>query len=191
MTMPSGAEIGRYMTGIVEMARGERRGLSYLDLTVRGFWRSFWVILYNLPAQGYFWLLDRSRILEANPEQTAGAVFFIRSFVNEIAALIAALVVIGLIARPLGMSDRFVQWVIAANWLSLPAVYFAAAVAMLTALLGLSDGGAFWIMLAAVIGILVISYRVYKVALNDDAMLSVGVIVIAYVVSWITMIALG
>jgi len=189
--MPTWTEITGYMIGIAEMARDDRRGLARLDLTVRGFWRSFWVIVYTLPAQIYFWMLDRSRFLEANPEQTAGAGFIIRSFVDELVALIASLAVIGLLARPLGMSDRFVQWVIAANWLSLPAVYFAAFVAMATALLGMPDGGAFWIMLAALIGILIISFRVYRVALNDDAMLAFGVIVIFYIVSWMTMIALG
>jgi hypothetical protein len=191
MTIPSLSEVRFYLTGIVEMARGQQQGLSYLDLSAGGFWRSFWAIFYALPAYIYFWIADRNEYLAENPEAQAGAGYIAKTAFADFFGIALSLAAIALLARPLNMADRFGQWVITANWLSLPISYLTALIVMLTINLALPEGMAFLTMMILLAGVLVISYRVYKVALNNDGMLAVGVIIITHIVALMSVMLLG
>lgn len=191
MTAPSPAQVQGYLTGIAEMARSEARGLSRLDLSAGGFWRSFWALAYSLPAYAFFWFTDRRNYLLEHPEAEAGAGYIAKIAVADLAGIVLSLGVVALLARPLNMADRFVQWVIAANWLSLPVSYVTALAVLLTVNLALPDGMTFLTMMILLVAVLVISYRVYKVALDDDGMLAVGLIVITHIISVMSAILLG
>ena len=190
MTIPRPAEVNYYLTGIVDMARGDRGGLAYLDKSARGFWRSFWALFYALPAYIYSWFHDRTVFQANNPETVVGADYIVRSALADAAGLVVSLVVVALLARPLGMTDRFVQWVIASNWLSLPLAYIAGVVLMVTTVLGTHGSLTFLLMIVLIVGVLVVSYRVYKIALEGDGMLAVGIIIITHLVGLFVMLAI-
>ncbi|MCR9137319.1 MAG: hypothetical protein NXI27_15085 [Alphaproteobacteria bacterium] len=191
MSVPAPAQVRGYLTGIVEMARGEAQGLNKLDLSTGGFWRSFWALLYSLPAYLFFWFADRRSYLIDNPDAEAGAAYLARAALSDLIGIAASLGAIALLAKPLNMTDRFAQWVISANWLSLPVSYLSALVVMLTINLALPDGMTFLTMMILLVAVLVISYRVYKVALKGDGMLAFGIIVITHIIAVMSVLALG
>ncbi len=191
MTMPAPDEVVYYVGGIADMARGERRGLSRFDLSTRGFWRSFWAVFYALPAYAYFWLFDRSLYLAENPNAEAGIGYIARAALGDAVALVLSLAVVAALARPLNMTNRFAQWVIAANWLSLPVSYATAAAVMLASALGGTNDLVFLVMMLLLAAVLFVSFRVYRIALNDDGMLAIGLIVITHAVALLTVQLIG
>lgn len=191
MSVPTPAQVQIYLTGIAEMARGEPQGLSRLDLSAEGFWRSFWALLYSLPAYAFFWFAERRSYLIDNPEAEAGAGYIAKIALSDIAGIALSLCAIALLARPLNMADRFGQWVITANWLSLPVSYLTALVVILTVNLALPEGMNFLTMMILLVAVLVISYRVYKVSLGGDGMLAFGIIVITHIIALMSVLVLG
>ena len=190
MTVPSINEVTAYLTGIYELMRGDEAGLNHLDLTTSGFWRSFWALAYAIPAFCFFWILDRDVHLLQHPDAEIGAGFFVRSAAADVIGLVAALASVALAARPLGMTDRFAQWVIATNWLTLPVSYLLAAIGL--AVLSVSSvGGAVPILMIASLAALVIGWRVYRSALGGDGVLAFIVLFIAEFVSIVVAVTVG
>ena len=190
MTVPSINEVASYLTGIYDLMRGEPAGLNRLDLTTSGFWRSFWAFAYALPALCFFWILERDILLAQQPDTELGAGFFVRTAATDVVGVVASLAAVAIAARPLGMSDRFAQWVIAANWLALPVSYVLAAVGLAT--LSVSGvGGAGPMFMIALLAALVIGWRVYRSALGGDGLLAFLVLVISEFTSVLVSIVLG
>ncbi len=189
MTIPRPAEVTHYVTGVVDMARGDARGLAYLDISTRGFWRSFWALFYALPAFVYRWFLHRELALAEGLEVEAGYIF--RLALVDLAVLVVTLAVLAALARPLGMTDRFVQWVIADNWLSLPLYYAWGVLLVLMRAAGAPSGLSGLLETMLYVAIIWICYRVYKVALDGDGMLAVGIIVITTVIGLIVRLSIG
>ncbi|MEM6463178.1 MAG: hypothetical protein AAF724_14790 [Pseudomonadota bacterium] len=189
MTVPSINEVSGYMTGIVKLVQGDQSGLYFLDLSTRGFWRSFWAFVYCLPAFAYFWVLERNAELQRFPDQLLGTGFFARAAIAEVLSIAAALVAVAIAARPLGIADRFAQWVIAANWLSLPISYVLAAIGLAATSIPGSGGG--FLVMIAVIAALIVTWRVYRSALNGDGMLAFIVLLISQAVSVLVAVGLG
>lgn len=190
MTVPSINEVAGYLTGIYDLVRGEEAGLNHLDLTTTGFWRSFWAYAYALPAFCFFWILERDNHLAQHPDAEIGAGFLARAAMTDVVGLVASLGAVALAARPLGMTDRFAQWVIAANWLALPVSYVLAAVGLAT--LSVSGvGGAGPMFLIALIAALVIGWRVYRSALGGDGLLAFIVLFISEFVSILVSVIIG
>ena len=182
MTAPSAAQVQHYLSGIAAMARGDAQGLSQLDLSYRGFWQSFWAYAYALPAFGFLWFTDRHIYLETAENAEAGADYIFRAVLSDVVGIALSIGVIALLARPLGMSDRFGHWLISANWLSLPLAYLVALVLALVVIVSPPDGLVVITMILLQVALLVVSFRVYKAAFDGDGMLAFGVIAITFVI---------
>lgn len=191
MRPPSSGEVGNYLTGIARMAFGDAEGLKFLDLTTRGFWRSFWAFAYSLPAYCVVWIADRNSLLTAQPETQAGFGYLVSSATTDVAGIALALLAVALLARPLRMSNRFAQWVIVGNWLSLPIAYVMAPINWLAVGIPGAEGIAAALTILAIVGVLVISVRVYRVALGGDGMLAFGLLVISELIYIMTKLSLG
>ncbi|MCP4999122.1 MAG: hypothetical protein GY933_10280 [Hyphomicrobiales bacterium] len=190
MTVPSANEVATYLTGIYKRVRGEEAGLQYLDLSLTGFWRSFWAYAYALPAFGFFWILDRDVQLQGDPDLVIGAGFFIKAAFTDILRIAAALGAVALAARPLGISGRFAQWVIVANWLVLPVLYVLAAVG-LAAYSVSGAGGSGPLIMIAILAALIVSWRVYRSTLGGDGLLAFMVLLISEFASGFVSVVLG
>lgn len=115
--MPSAAEIQQYFAGVWRMMLGRPDGLKLLDLSADGFWNSFFGIVVALPALIAGW------VTIAN-EMAGGDVFsfrfslFTRLMLTDLATWVVPYGILALAARPAGVADRFVHYVVANNWAS-------------------------------------------------------------------------
>ena len=171
-------EVGRYLTGIVMLARGDRRGFSYLDLTADGFWRSFTAILYAVPAFLLSWISYRNGYVAAAGEAAAtGPGFFLRLALIDVLNWLVPVVIVGLVAAPLGISANFGRWVIATNWLSLPIAYLMAIPVALILLVPGSEPIAIPISLVFFGFAVAVFFRVTRLSLENDLPVAIGITV--------------
>ena len=179
MSLPSVNEVSGYLAGVFRMVRGDASGLQDLDLTTSGFWRSFWALIYELPGFCVIWAVQRGLRLRRDPSLDLGLGDLATSLLSEFLETAVVLVVVALLARPLGIADRFAQWVISANWLSLLVTYVLAAVYLAASVLQGSEP----IMLVAFIVALIAAFRVYRCALGGDVLLAFAVLLISVFVA--------
>ncbi|MCR4265619.1 transporter [Nitratireductor sp. ZSWI3] len=115
--MPSAAEIQQYFAGVWRMMMGRRDGLTLLDISADGFWNSFFAIVVALPPLIVGW------VTIAN-EMAGGEMFsfrfslFARLMVTDLATWVLPYAILAVAARPAGVADRFVHYVVASNWAS-------------------------------------------------------------------------
>lgn len=115
--MPSTADIQRYFKGVWQMMIGRAEGLKLLDLSVDGFWNSFFAIVIAFPALMVGWVV----VSNDAPEAVTFSLRFsllLRLFIADIGAWLVPLALLGLAARPAGIAHRYVHYVVASNWAS-------------------------------------------------------------------------
>ncbi len=116
------------LAGAWAVMRGRAEGLTRLDLSMEGFWRSFAAIVLLAPFAGLA-LISQQRLAAAAGEDPAGG-----GFGPEAVALLvdwfAFPLVFAAMARPLGLGGRYVPFIVARNWAS---VIIAAMVAVIHA----------------------------------------------------------
>jgi len=119
--MPRLEEVGYYMQGLWLLLAGKAEGFQYLDFTERGFWRSWWAILFCLPPTLLSWASFRLYFLTQVPQGTpTGPLFFVKLAVIEAANWLIPLLVVLVLARIAGFSRAALPLIIAFNWLSVP-----------------------------------------------------------------------
>jgi len=115
--MPSGAEIQQYFFGVWRMMMGRAEGLKMLDLSIDGFWNSFFAIVVALPPLLVGWVGFANSMPEAASAALRLGVLF-RLFLTDIGAWILPVALLAAFAKPTGIADRFVHYVVATNWAS-------------------------------------------------------------------------
>lgn len=119
--MPRLEEVGYYLQGLWLLLTGKPEGFQYLDFSERGFWRSWWAILFCLPPTFLSWASFRFYYLGQAPEGAqAGPAFFAKLAVIESANWLMPLLMVLIVARLAGFGRAAVPLVIAFNWLSIP-----------------------------------------------------------------------
>jgi hypothetical protein len=119
--MPRLEEVGYYMQGLWLLLVGKAEGFQYLDFSERGFWRSWWAILFCLPPTLLSWASFRIYFLTQMPQGTpAGPVFFAKLAIVEAANWLIPLLVVLVLARIAGFASVALPMIIAFNWLSVP-----------------------------------------------------------------------
>ncbi|WP_011579737.1 MULTISPECIES: hypothetical protein [Chelativorans] len=101
------------------MMMGRADGLKMLDLSADGFWNSFFAILVALPPLIVGWV----GFVNGVPDAYAISVgerfgLVVRLFVTDIGAWVLPLALLAAFAKPAGVADRFVHYVVASNWAS-------------------------------------------------------------------------
>jgi len=114
--MPSLDDIFRYFTGVWKMMLGRKDGLAYLDISAEDFWASFYAIIVALPPLLATWVAYSADLTAGRDEAGLRLAIVIRAAFVDIAAWIIPLVIIGLLARRIGISKRYAPYVIATNW---------------------------------------------------------------------------
>ncbi len=108
--------LGDNLAGAWLVMRGRAEGLSRLDLSLEGFWRSFAAILLIVP----FAILGLISQRELVPEDV-GAPADAGIGLEAVALLgdwLTFPLVFAVIARPLGLTARYVPFIVARNWAS-------------------------------------------------------------------------
>ncbi len=160
--------------GVVRLAARDPDGLNHLDLTVEGFWRSFFAALVALP----LFLVEReiARGIVAALDPGKG----IAPLGADLAVYLldwplSALVLLG-VTWILGRTDRFALLVIAMNWLAVVSL----GILCVTELVVLAAPAIFTpFMMVVHLAILVIEFRVARIALGAGIVPAVGVVIVA------------
>jgi len=116
--MPSIDAVQQYFVGAWRLMMGKADGLRLLDLSADGFWNSFYAIVLALPPMIFSWV-SGSDTLDPLHADLGGRLGVIARFaVVDLSTWVVPVVALALIARPAGIADRFVHYVVATNWSS-------------------------------------------------------------------------
>ena len=117
--MPPAEDVQRGLFGAWRLMMGDRDGMRHMDISVDGFWNSFFAVIVAFPALVIGWLAAADRIAElglgAEVEIGRGGLLA-RLAVVEIGVWLLPLAAYMLVARYVGLSDRIVHLVVACNW---------------------------------------------------------------------------
>lgn len=114
--MPSGDEIQAYLAGAWRLMMGKPDGVRALDVSADGFWNSFFAILVAFPALSVSWAALAAELSEDGLGSRYS--ILLRLAVIDVVAWVLPLLVLGLVARPAGILDRYPHFVVASNWAS-------------------------------------------------------------------------
>ena len=176
----------RALEGAIDVLFGRQKALESFEFSVDSFWRSFGAIVLLVPALVISTVaevhLSAGLGLIPTEEFPWGALFATRAG-ELVIDWIGYPLLLAALARPLGISQRFVPYVIVRNWSSV----VAAAIYVLPELMftfGLVDGEAWFLAnLVVLVVVLFYHYRVARVALAAPVGLCIGLVVLETVFS--------
>lgn len=180
------------LAGAWAVMLGREEGLSRLDLTADGFWRSFAVILLILPFVVVTMLGEHiivSAVGAALPPMEGAD--FAWAFLVMLADWIAFPVILAILARPLGLAQNYGRFVIARNW---SAFITAALAAVLYSIYiaGIVPAGT---APYAILGLLIVSlrfaYKVAKIGLGVPPAVALPVVLVDFLLSLLIQGSLG
>jgi hypothetical protein len=170
--MPDRQEIERSLFGVWRLAMLDPGGLRWLNLSVDGFWRSFWVIPLLLPVQLLLaWLIPDEEAVAASgmaPWLLFRALLSVLTWVGFVVAMIP-------VCRLLRLGHAYVTYVIAWNWSALPQAAVLLAAALVYGLLPESAGVV--LLLAVQLAVLAYIFLVTRYALGTDGLTAAGVVI--------------
>jgi hypothetical protein len=152
--LPPISEVRLYISGLWLLVKGNPTGFRCLDISDRGMMRSFWAIVWSLPAIASSWIWWRLAYLQGLPEgQSLGGIFFLRMGMLEAANWLLPLVLAGVLALLMGFGRHFPAIVLITNWLP-----------GLTAIIAL-------LWLAAILSLIIALTRIFKLLLGDQTLM--------------------
>jgi hypothetical protein len=174
--MPGLDEVLHYLTGVVLLLRQKQEGFGWLDLTLRGFTRSFWAIVWCLPAFAVIWASWRLYYLAAMPVHTpAGLNFLVKLAVIDVVGWMLPLVLLAVLARPLGYGNYLATLVTASNWVAIPFAYAAAVPFALTLVLPTSAPFAGLLLYVVFGASVVLQYRLVWMCVGKQTLLAAAI----------------
>lgn len=188
--MPPADDIQRQMTGAFMMMTGRREGIRLLDLSMDGFWNSFFAIVVAAPVMLAAWAPMAGEIAGADAGFGQRASIVARLALVDIGAWVLPIVGLAAIAGTVGIRDRFVHYVVATNWGGALFSWFMLPVAVLRLFApGLED-----VIAALSLGIffasLVLLWRLTSAAIDKGAGVATGVFSGMLIASILTLFAL-
>ncbi|MBP1851321.1 hypothetical protein [Rhizobium halophytocola] len=161
--MPTLKEVELYLTGIWLLLKQDPGGFKYLDFTDRGAMRSFFAIVFALPAIGISWYWLMLGHLALLPDgASVGIDFFLRVAMIEAMNWILPLVLAGILAWTLGIGERFSAIVATTNWVTVPFTYLYAVLILLLMLLPAIAGLVAMIWLILMLAMVFVYMRVMQ-----------------------------
>ncbi|MBB5703116.1 hypothetical protein FHS76_003012 [Ochrobactrum daejeonense] len=164
--MPSLDDIFRYFWGVWKMMLGRKDGLDYLDISAEGFWSSFFAIAVALPPLFASWVAYAADLTAGREEAGLRLAIVTRAAFVDFAAWVIPLVIIGLLAKRIGIVTRYAAFVIATNWGSALLAWIFAPITLLQLFFpGRFDVATLFALIMFSLSIL-LSYRLTFVALQ-------------------------
>ena len=171
--MPQIEEIGAYLKGVWLLILGDRSGFDWLDITVTGVWRSFAAFLWCLPAMAVGWAAWRLFYLEQMPTGTeTGLGFILKLFLVDMTMWIVPLVLVAVLAKPLGYGDMLASIIISTNWLAVPTVYAMAVPLAIRLVIPGGQGVAYLMSLILLLVNFTVIFRLVKTVTNNQLLLA-------------------
>jgi len=172
--MPPFEYVQRHLAAAWRMMNGKADGVRALDISADGFWNSFFGIVVALPPLIVSWVsyADLSQDLsEAFRDRMAVVA---KLAVIDLASWVVPIIGLALVVKRIGLSDRFVHYVIAGNWST--AIIAWLMVPPSIVLLFAPDAREFASLLSLVLFILslVFDWRMTNAALGKGAVVASG-----------------
>jgi hypothetical protein len=118
--MPRIEEILVYLRGIWLLILGKPEGFGYLDLSERGFWRSWWSLLFCLPPSLLSYVALKSLLASYQPAIAMQEDFYLKLALMDYGSVFITTLIFFLAARIGGFGGSAIPIIIALNWLSVP-----------------------------------------------------------------------
>lgn len=168
--MPSAEQIQRYLTGVWRMATGRPDGLGLLDLTVDGFWNSFFAIVVALPALVVSWVSTANAL--GGDDFGSRLSVVVRLGVTDVMSWLLPIALLAAVARPLGIVHRFAPYVVATNWASALFVWMMLPPTLVDLFWPAAGEATSLVLLLVFLATLVLAWRVTNVALGMGAVVA-------------------
>ncbi|MGE0503669.1 MAG: transporter [Rhizobiaceae bacterium] len=181
--MPSASEIQNSMIGAWRLLLGRREGMRQLDTTADGFWDSFFAMLVALPALLIGWVAFANDLVALPEVYGSRSSIIARLFVAEAGKWVVPIVALAIAARPLGIADRFVPYVVASNWATAVLVWLTLPLPLLRLALGSGSEIVMALSLGVFIATLVLSWRLTNAVLERGPGTATAVVVAMVVFS--------
>jgi hypothetical protein len=188
--MPSQEAIQRSIAGAWAVMLGRKEGMAQLDLSADGFWDSFWAIPLALPPLMLAWAMSAGAMTEIPGAEDAKLSVILRLALVDFANWILPLILLGVVARRLGISKRFAPYVVASNWGTLIVVWMGLPVILMSLLSPDSSDFATLLGFVLFMASLLFSWRITRAALNTEVGTTIAVFVGMAVASILVVILL-
>lgn len=174
--MPPADYVQRSLDGAWRMMTGRPDGLRQLDLSADGFWLSFWAIVIALPVLVASWVPVANRV--AGEAGFAGRLFYVaRLAMVDIGVWVLPLAGLAAVCGYIGIRDRFVHYVVSANWGSAILVWILLPPTLIELFFPESGELASLVSICLFIVTLVLSWRLTNVAIGKGPAIATGVFV--------------
>ena len=182
--IPSSAELGRSLEGVLRLIEGDARGLSLLDASPNGFVRSFLAYVWCWPAQAFLWTGVWRDVAGLRPDSLAGMVgFFAIGGTFDLLSWILPAVILYPVSGFFDFRKAYARTVVATNWFGVVATYVAFLPGTVRYLAPVPDGFAAFLSLASFGVIIWFYFRVARMALGGEALLAALVTLITLMIS--------
>ncbi len=177
------------LAGAWMVMNGNPAGLARLDISVNGFWRSFAAIFLLAPylVLGF---IDQGKLRESSDPALAAIAsdnVALQLVATGVDWLIFPLV-FALLARPLGVGERYVPFIVARNWAAVIASGFFAIVTV-AHLLGIASDAALPYLLIVVLGVtLRFSYLLIRTTLGVPVAVAVPIVFLDILLSLVVQV---
>lgn len=168
--MPSSREVIAALYGAWRLARLDAGGMRWFDISIGGFWRSFFAAALAAPGYAYLVTLDLD-------EEAWSADPLWMVLVEGVTYLLAwaALPVLAIfLTRLFALTDRYIGFIIAYNWAAVlqTALFVAVTVLAATGLVPAGLGAV--LILAATVLIILYQWFIARTALETTALIAAG-----------------
>ncbi|MBO6890404.1 MAG: hypothetical protein JJ866_00560 [Roseibium sp.] len=184
--MISLTEIRAALDGSWLLLLNRPEGLRYFDQSIQGFWRSFQVIILLVPVILVGGVAEKQLYSMTGAYQSepfTDSAFWSAHFMASGVAWVAFPALVALLAGPVGISHRFVPFIVTWNWSSLLATV-PMLVSCLLYLLRIVSTEIFVLLhFASYAALLWFYYRVARNALQSTISLAIGVVVLDVLLS--------
>jgi hypothetical protein len=154
--------------------RLDQGGMNWFNLTIEGFWRSFFAAVPVAPFFASLIYLD----LSAQPETiNVGWAATVSMVVYGLSWALVPVVAIG-VTKMLDLSPGYVPLVVAYNWVSLPQILLQTLVSLIGTTGLVPEGLSGFLMIVAVVYILVLEWFVVRTALQTTTATAIGIVLL-------------
>ncbi len=183
--MPSLRDVVAALYGALRMLRFDAGGLAWFDVSLPGFWRSFFAAVLVAPA---FAVLVALQLAARTDPYELGWVIVVSSVAYGIGWLTFPVVAI-FITRLLRLSDRYFALIIASNWASIPQMLVFLPAALIDASGILPSAAGALLTVAATFYVIAYQWFVIRTALATDALTASAIVVLQLLID--TFVELG
>lgn len=174
-------EASTALYGAFRLARMDERGLSFFDVSVTGFWRSFYAALLVAPLYALLLLVR----YVTGFERTSAVRYVLIEFTAYAISWLAFPVAMDPIAGYLGRPERYVRYIVAYNWAAVlqNAVYLPITIFGLTG--ALPQGAAGALAMIALVLIFVYTWFITRAALAVPGSTAAGIVILDLLLSMV------